>query len=74
MYHWIQIPEEESNALEKQGAVASNSDYGYKNFEGQNMVEYRRSQENKWKNVDEFAAMAKRGTAKKESCKTHHSL
>jgi hypothetical protein len=47
MYHWIQIPEEESNALEKQGAVASNSDYGYKNFEGQNMVEYRRSQENK---------------------------
>jgi hypothetical protein len=47
MYHWFQIPEEESNALEKQGVVASNSDYGYKNFEGQNMVEYRRSQENK---------------------------
>jgi hypothetical protein len=40
MYRWIQIPEEESNALEKQGAVASNSAYRYKNFEGQNTVEY----------------------------------
>jgi hypothetical protein len=30
MYRWIQIPEEESNALEKQGAVASYSGYGTK--------------------------------------------